>query len=116
MKGCLLKVYQYDPTDSGRRALSFGLVCPASLFFTYIALLSSTCDDDAIERKLSQELLLRVLQQPADSTASPQAIDEPGDFFRIELQLSGVCLLKGLDWSCRFVPGVCLPTGLVCSC
>ena len=41
---------------------------------------------------------------------------EPGGFFRVELQLPGVCLLKGLDCSWWFVPGVCLPRGLVCSC
>ena len=25
-------------------------------------------------------------------------------------------MLKGLDCSCWFMPGVCLPRGLVCSC
>ena len=41
---------------------------------------------------------------------------DPGSFFRIELQLPGVCLLKGLDCSCWFVPGVSLPRGMICSC
>jgi hypothetical protein len=34
VKGGLMKEYKYDPTDSGRQALSFGLVCSASIFFT----------------------------------------------------------------------------------
>jgi hypothetical protein len=28
-----MEEYKHDPTDSGRRALSIGLVCSASLFF-----------------------------------------------------------------------------------
>jgi hypothetical protein len=42
-------------------------------------------------------------------------VGEPGGFFRVELQLPGVCLMKGLDCSCWFMPGVCLPRGLVCA-
>ena len=34
MKGCLIKEYKYEPTESGRQALSFGLVCSTLLFFT----------------------------------------------------------------------------------
>lgn len=34
LKEHLMKDYKYDPTDSGRRALSLGLVCLASLFFS----------------------------------------------------------------------------------
>ena len=33
VKGHLVGEYKYDPTDSERRALSFGLVCSALLFF-----------------------------------------------------------------------------------
>jgi hypothetical protein len=33
MKECLMKECSYESTDSGRRALSIGLVCSASLFF-----------------------------------------------------------------------------------
>jgi hypothetical protein len=33
VKGLLMKEYKYYPTESGRWALSFGLVCSASLSF-----------------------------------------------------------------------------------
>ena len=33
MKGPVMKEYKYDPTDSGKQALSFGLACSVSLFF-----------------------------------------------------------------------------------
>jgi hypothetical protein len=33
MKGPMRKEYKYDPTDSGRGALSIDLGCSASLFF-----------------------------------------------------------------------------------
>ena len=32
VKGCLMEMYKYDPTDSGSRALSLGLDCSVSLF------------------------------------------------------------------------------------
>ena len=32
VKGHLMKEYKYDPTDSGKQALSIGLVCSALLF------------------------------------------------------------------------------------
>ena len=60
VKELLMKENKYDPTDSGRWALSFGLVCSALPFFAkgthacigspYIALLSSTCYNTAVER------------------------------------------------------------------
>ena len=66
VKGHLMKEYKYDPRDCGRQALSIGLVCSASLFFAnnsngltgspYIALLSSTCGNAAIE-KLAKNFL-----------------------------------------------------------
>jgi hypothetical protein len=34
MKGLLMKEYTNDPTDSGTTALSIGLVCSSSIFFT----------------------------------------------------------------------------------
>ena len=34
VKRHLMKKYKYDPTESGRDALSLGLVCSTSLFFT----------------------------------------------------------------------------------
>jgi hypothetical protein len=30
--------------------------------------------------------------------------------------MPGVCLLWGLDCNCPFMPGVCPPTGMICSC
>lgn len=33
VKGGLMREYKYDPTDSGRRARSCGLVCSVLLFF-----------------------------------------------------------------------------------
>ena len=33
VKGLVMKEFKYDPTDTGRQALSTGLVCSASLFF-----------------------------------------------------------------------------------
>lgn len=38
-------------------------------------------------------------------------VGESGGFLRIEPHLPGVCLLKGLDRSRCFMPGVCLPGG-----
>jgi hypothetical protein len=61
-----MKECKYDPTDSGRRALSFGLVCSASLLFfgnnTHVLvhltqLLSLTCGNTAIERNLPKNCL-----------------------------------------------------------
>jgi hypothetical protein len=34
VKECVMKAYNYDPTDSGRPALSIGLLCSASLLFS----------------------------------------------------------------------------------
>ena len=60
-----MKEYKYDPTDSGRWALSFDLVCSVLLFLyclACIALLSSTCGKPACHwEKLAQELLVRFL-------------------------------------------------------
>ena len=58
MRGCLIKEYRYDPTDSGRGALNIGLICSTSLFFVNNVLycfafhskLSSTCDNSNVER------------------------------------------------------------------
>jgi hypothetical protein len=69
-----MKEYNYDPTDSGRQALSFGLFCSTSLFFDkdacigslYIELSSSTCGNAAIARN-------SLLWQVAASAALPQA-------------------------------------------
>ena len=33
VKGSMMKEYKYGPTDTGRRALSLGLVCSILLFF-----------------------------------------------------------------------------------
>jgi hypothetical protein len=60
---------------------------------------------------------MKFLRQLATSVASPRVVGDPGGFFRIELQLPGVCLLKGLDWTERtgldcsgwFMCAVCLP-------
>ena len=60
VKGHLTKGCKSDLTDSGRPALSMGLICSASLFFAnntrvfglpYIALLNSICGNDTIEGK-----------------------------------------------------------------
>lgn len=53
--------------------------------------------------KLTQDLLMRFLQQYATSTTSSQAS-------------WSLTVLSGLNDSCRFMPGVGLPKGLVCSC
>jgi len=79
-------------------------------------LLSSLCHMATIERNSPKNCSWGscgslLMPQPCLRPA-----DEPGGFFRIELQLPGVCLLKGLDCSCWFMSGVCLPRGPVCSC
>jgi hypothetical protein len=40
-------------------------------------------------------------------------VGEPGGFFRTELQLSGVYLLKGLDCSYCVIFGICYEIGLL---
>jgi hypothetical protein len=59
VKGHMRKEYNYDPTVSGRRELSIGLVCSrlailcerhACVGLPYIVLLSSACGNAAIER------------------------------------------------------------------
>ena len=125
MKGHLMREYKYDPTDSGRGALSLHLVCSASLFFTkdmhLLVLLSYCCWAQLVVMLSLRETHPRTAHKvPAAACLPPQPhcrlVGEPGGFFRIELQLPGVCVLKGLDCSCWFVPGICLPRGLLCSC
>ena len=94
VKGHLMKEYKYDPTDSGRQALSIGLVCSTLLFFdngthvlVHLTQLSSTCGTTAIERNSSKNcswgscsslpLLWPCLRQVGGS----------GSSFRIKLQL-----------------------------
>jgi hypothetical protein len=98
-------------TDSGRRALSFGLVCPASLFFimthmyrfVLVMLLISTCGNATIERNLPKNCCeVPVVGCHFSGLASGW--------------LASLAVSSGLNYSCWFVPGVCLPRGLVCSC
>jgi hypothetical protein len=101
--------------------LWFGLLCLTVLCqrhtcSLYIALLSSACGDTAIERNSPKNRSWGSCGSLVLLWPYLKPVGKPGDFFRIKLQLPGVCLLKGLDCSWWFVPGVCLPRGLVCSC
>ena len=61
--GPTMKEYKYDPTDSGRQALSIGLVYSYFLimtslyWFAHTALLSSTCSNAAIKRNSPKNCL-----------------------------------------------------------
>ena len=84
--------YKDEPTVSGRRALSIGLVCSTSLFFAkdtnahigspYIALLISTSSD--VREKLTKELVMRFLLLPLPHL---MPVGKPCHSFRIERQL-----------------------------
>ena len=88
VEGCLMKEYKYDPTDSGRWALSIGLVCSTSLFrhacigSPYIALLSSTCGNAAIERNLPKNCIWGSCGSLAPLQPCFRVVGEPGSFFR----------------------------------
>ena len=112
----VIKHYKYDPTDSGRWALSIGLVCSVSLFFAkdshVLAHLTPCC--------WAQHMVsLPLRDSPKNcswgscSILPPprprlRPVGERGGFFRIELQLlPGIPLLKGLDcsfWSILWSP------------
>jgi hypothetical protein len=82
----------------------------------YIALLSSTCDNTYHGEKLGKNCMWGSWGSLSFLWPCLRQVGKPGSFFRIELQLPGVCLLKGLGCSCWFVPGVCLLKALDCSC
>jgi len=93
-KGCLMKEYKYDPTDSGRGTLVWfalprysSLTTHTHIWLPYIELLSSTCNNAAIDRNSSKSCLwgscgtLPLLQPHL------KLIGESCTFFRIELEL-----------------------------
>ena len=72
---------------------------------SYIALLSSTCGNAAIERNLPKNCTWGSCGSLALMWPCLRLVGKPDGFFGIKLQLPGICLLKGLDCSCWFVPG-----------
>ena len=109
VKGPVMKEYKHDPADRGRGALatSSSLACsPYSLLTTlmYWFVLHSVVEPN-IERNSPKENLTREVPVAACRFCS--------------LPLGWVASLvysSGLNYSCWFLPGVCLPRGLVCSC
>ena len=70
-----------------------------------IGLLSSTCGNVAIERNLPENCTWGSCGSLALMWPCLRLVGKPDGFFGIKLQLPGICLLKGLDCSCWFVPG-----------
>lgn len=73
--------YIFDPTDSGRRAMSIGFVRSVSVFSGFhVQFLFST--RGGAKENLAQELVLTFLKKLAASTASPQISWQPLQFLQ----------------------------------
>lgn len=100
------------------------MICSASLFFPkdrhVLVCLTKCCWAQRVLTWILREICPRTAREGPATACCPHGLTSgwlvAGSVFRIELQLSGLHLLKGLDWGCWFVPGACLPRGLVCSC
>jgi hypothetical protein len=103
-KGPVMKEYEYDPTASGRWALSFALVSSTSLFFTnnthVLDYLTKCCWTQLVAQlvPLRETHPRTVCKIPLAACHLQQSCLRPGgkpcSFFRIELQLLGLCLVS----------------------
>ena len=92
VKGHLVGEYKYDPTDSGRGALSLGLVCSASLFFA----------------KDTNVLVQLVIMPPLRETCPRTAREVTGaacSFSSLASgQLARMVVSSGLNYNCSCLP------------
>lgn len=91
-KGLLMKEYKYDSTDSGRGALSLGLVCSASLFFA----------------KDTNVLVQLVIMPPLRETCPRTAREVTGAACHFSSlasgQLARMVVSSGLNYNCSCLP------------
>ena len=101
-----MKEYKYDPTETGRQALSRGLVCSALLFFDnymHVSVRLTWC--------CWGQLVVQPLREVCPRSAH-EVPETAWHFLSLTLGML-LSLLSGLDRSCWFVPGVSLMIGLM---
>ena len=98
VKGPGMKEYKYDPIDSGRWARSLGLVCSALLFFS---------KDTHVLVCLTLHCWATFVVIPERNSTKKFSWGSGG--FLLLLRESLVS--SGLNYSCWFICGVCLPRG-----
>ena len=122
VKGCFdianMWKYKYNPTESRRWALNFDVVCSALVFFTkdmhvLVRLIHHCWAQLVITQPLRETCLRTACEVPEAAFCFCSLI--PGQVVRLLVSsgltnrclMSDVSLLKGLDYSCWFVYGVC---------
>jgi hypothetical protein len=113
--------------QTGRCALSIGLVCSTSLLFTnnlhVLVDLTQHCWVPLVTPSLRETRPRIAHEVPVSACRFCSLVSGQLESLAVSLGLKysccfvpGICLPRGLNSSCQFLCGICLPRGLVYSC